>query len=84
MTPITILGLAAAFCTTFAFLPQAIKVIRTRNTKDLSLSMYTIMTLGILLWLIYGVLSSDIPLIAANTITFIFSAIILGMKLRYK
>ena len=80
----TIIGLAAATCTTLAFLPQAIKVIKTRQTKDLSLVMYSIFTLGVLLWLAYGILVKDAPLIIANIITGILAAIILIMKIRYK
>ena len=80
----TLIGLAAATCTTLAFLPQAIKVIRTKQTKDLSLVMYTIFTLGVFLWLVYGILVRDAPLIIANIITLILAAIILNMKIRYK
>ena len=80
----TIVGLAAATCTTLAFLPQAIKVIRTKQTKDLSLVMYSVFTLGVFLWLMYGILVEDAPLIIANIITFILAATILIMKIRYK
>ena len=80
----TIVGLAAATCTTLAFLPQAIKVIRTKQTKDLSLVMYSVFTLGVFLWLMYGILVKDAPLIIANIITFILAATILFMKIRYK
>lgn len=80
----TIVGLAAATCTTFSFLPQAVKVIRTKQTKDLSLVMYSVFTLGVFLWLVYGILVKDAPLIIANVITFILAATILIMKIRYK
>lgn len=80
----TIIGLAAAACTTFSFLPQAIKVIKTKQTKDLSLVMYSVLTIGLFLWFTYGILVKDIPVIIANLITFIFAAIILTMKIRYK
>ena len=80
----TIIGLAAATCTTLAFLPQAIKVVKTRQTKDLSLVMYSIFTLGVFLWLVYGILVKDAPLIIANIITGILAAIILIMKISYK
>lgn len=79
-----IIGLMAAACTTISFLPQAIKVIRTRNTKDLSLPMYVILTTGVFLWLVYGIFIVDWPIIVANSITIIFCLIILGMKLKYK
>tara|TARA_R110001583_G_scaffold61034_3_gene180897 strand:- start:2371 stop:2625 length:255 start_codon:yes stop_codon:yes gene_type:complete len=84
MNIITIIGLFAAACTTFSFLPQALKVIKTKHTKDLSLGMYSIFTLGVLLWLIYGLLVKDLPLIIANIITLVFAATILIMKIRYK
>ena len=80
----TIIGLMAAACTTISFLPQAIKIIRTKHTKDLSLGMYTIFTTGILLWLIYGILVRDLPIIAANVITLILTFTILVLKIRYK
>ncbi len=81
---VSLLGLIAAFCTTFAFVPQALRIIKTRHTKDLSLGMYIIFSLGVLLWLIYGFLQMDIPIMIANFVTFIFSFTILLMKLKYK
>ena len=84
MNVYTIVGLAAATCTTLAFLPQAIKVIRTKQTKSLSLVMYSVFTLGVFLWLMYGILVKDAPLIIANIITFILAGTILIMKIRYK
>ena len=84
MNWITWLGLVAAICTTTSFLPQAIRIIRTRHTKDLSLWMYLILTIGSFLWFTYGILLNDIPLIAANGITFLLTATILVLKLKYK
>ena len=84
MELITIIGLIAAACTTFAYIPQAIKTIKTKDTKSLSLLMYWIMTVGIVLWLSYGVLKNDLPIIIANTITLLFSGIILILKIKYK
>ena len=66
-----------------AFVPQAIKVIRTRNTAGLSLSMYVCFTIGVSLWLVYGCLLGDTAIIIANTITIVFAAIILALKLLY-
>jgi MtN3 and saliva related transmembrane protein len=83
MTPITLVGLAAAFCTTVAFLPQVIQTWRTRSTKDLSLAMFLVFTTGIFLWLVYGLVLRDIPLIAANGTTFVLSGTILYFKLRH-
>jgi len=81
---ITLIGLLAAACTTFSFLPQAIKTIRTKDTQSISLSMYALFTLGTLFWLIYGVFTSNLPVYLANGITLIFALIILGYKVRYK
>jgi MtN3 and saliva related transmembrane protein len=81
--PITLIGLAAAFCTTIAFLPQVIQTWRTRATKDLSLPMFSIFTTGIALWLAYGLFVHDIPLIAANGVTLVLSGTILYFKLRH-
>jgi MtN3 and saliva related transmembrane protein len=80
---ITLVGLAAAFCTTVAFLPQVIQTWRTRSTKDISLTMFLVFTTGIFLWLVYGVIIHDAPLIAANGITFVLSGTILYFKLRH-
>lgn len=84
MNWVTIIGLIAATHTTIAFLPQAIKSIKTKQTKDLSLAMYTMLTIGVFLWLVYGLLTRDLPIIAANTITFLFSVAILILKIKYK
>jgi MtN3 and saliva related transmembrane protein len=78
-----IVGLVAAFLTTAAFLPQVIHTIRTRSTHDISLRMYSLYTVGIFLWLIYGLLLRDVPLIASNAVTVVLSGTILGLKLRH-
>ena len=75
------IGFFAAFCTTIAFLPQAIKVYKTKSTKDISLYMFLIFTLGVLSWLIYGIAISDLPIILANAITLVLSFFILIYKL---
>ena len=77
-------GFFAAFCTTIAFLPQAIKVYKTKSTKDISLLMFIIFTVGVASWLAYGVYLNDLPLIIANTITLILSLFILFYKIKYK
>ncbi len=78
------IGWIAAVLTTFSFLPQAIKTVRDKNTSGISLSMYSMFTSGVLLWLIYGVMIKDIPIITANFVTFIFAFIVLMMKVKYK
>ena len=69
-------------CTTIAFLPQVIHTIRYKNTDGISLNMYLILVAGLLLWLSYGVFKEDAPIIAANSVTLIFSSVILFMKIR--
>ena len=80
---IKLIGFAAATCTTVAYAPQAIKVCKTRSTGDISLGMFLVMVLGLALWLIYGLLSGDAPLVAANAVTMVLAGGILVMKLRY-
>lgn len=80
----TIIGLTAGFCTTVAFLPQAIKTWKTKSAKDLSLGMYSIFCTGIILWLIYGFLINDIPVILTNVASMILATSILYFKLSYK
>jgi len=80
---IELIGSAAAVITTLCWVPQALKVIRTRETRSLSLVMYLMLAIGVTLWLAYGVLIASWPLIVANSVTIFLVAIILGMKLRY-
>lgn len=76
-----ILGYCAAVLTTASFLPQAMMTLKTKDTQSLSLSMYLSFTLGVLLWLIYGIQKNDNALIYANSITLLLSASILGVKI---
>lgn len=78
----TTFGYLAAFCTTASFLPQVIKVFKTKHTKDISLGMFMLMTAGVSFWLIYGLLISSPPIIMANTVTVVLSFYILFMKVR--
>ncbi len=84
MTAIMILGLVAAGLTTVAFIPQVHKTWKTKSAKDLSLGMYLIFTGGVILWLIYGILKEDIPIIAANVVTLSLTLILLYFKIFYK
>ena len=77
-------GYVAAMLTTLAFVPQALKTIRSRDTRGLSLGMYVVFTIGVGFWLAYGIALASWPMIVSNIITFVLSATILGMKLRYK
>jgi MtN3 and saliva related transmembrane protein len=69
--------------TTFAFLPQSIKSIKSRHTKDFSLSMLIMLEIGLITWLIYGILIRSIPVISANTISIVFMTILLYLKIKY-
>ena len=82
MTGITLLGLAAAACTTASFIPQVVKAWRSGSPADLSLGMYVLITLGIGLWLVYGLLVRDLPIIAANAVTLVLVASLLVHILR--
>ena len=83
MDIITMMGYVAGACTTSAFLPQAIKILKTKHTKDLSLGMYAILTTGVLLWCVYAVINQDWPLALANTVTLFLAGWILLLKIRY-
>jgi MtN3 and saliva related transmembrane protein len=76
------LGYAAATLTTSAFIPQVWLTWVTRDTSGISLGMYVVFTLGIALWLAYGIATGDWPIIIANAITLALAATILVMKLR--
>ncbi|MBR9912253.1 MAG: glutathione synthetase [Gammaproteobacteria bacterium] len=76
-------GLVAGFCTTLSFLPQALQVIKTRNTTSISLMMYVVFVTGVTLWIIYGVLISSLPLLMWNFFTLLLAGTILRLKLRY-
>jgi MtN3 and saliva related transmembrane protein len=79
----TIIGSVAAFFTTIAYIPQAIKVHKTRHTRDLSIWMLGILTSGIFLWTIYGFLMRDNILIFANALSCVISSYILVMKAKH-
>lgn len=76
------LGYFAAVCTTVAYIPQVVKVYKTKSTNDISLGMFSLMTLGIFCWMIYGFLIDALPVILANLITLFLSSYIFIMKLK--
>jgi MtN3 and saliva related transmembrane protein len=80
MNIVDYVGSFAATCTTVAFIPQAIQSYRTRDLSGISLPMYSIFTAGVTLWLVYGLLKQDWPIIIANVITVALSAMILILK----
>lgn len=84
MSWITILGLFAAACTTLSFLPQVVKIIKTKETGDISLMMYVFLECGLFLWLIYGIMIKSFPLILANGVALVLSTITLILKIKYE
>ena len=83
MTASDWLGSFAGFCTTMAFLPQVLKVWKTRSARDVSLGMYAVFTIGVLCWLAYGWLLMIWPIIIANIVTLVLVALVIAMKLRW-
>ncbi|NLE00027.1 MAG: SemiSWEET transporter [Fibrobacter sp.] len=84
MNIINLIGLMAGTLTTISFLPQVIRICKTRSTRDISLSMFLLFTMGVLLWLIYGVWLVQWPIIIPNIITLILALIIIYFKIVYK
>jgi MtN3 and saliva related transmembrane protein len=86
MTPVPaveLLGFIAAFCTTAAFVPQLVRVLRLRSARDVSLPTFVMFSVGVFLWLLYGFYIGSKPVIASNGVTLVLSVSILIMKLRY-
>ena len=84
MNWIETIGYVAAISTTISFIPQAMKTIQTKDTSGISLGMYVVFTFGVLMWLLYGCLSINYPIIADNVITLFLAVTILIYKLKYK
>jgi MtN3 and saliva related transmembrane protein len=82
-THATLVGSVAAILTTIAFIPQVIKVWKTRSARDVSLGMYALFTTGVALWLAYGLMIGSGPVIVANAMTLLLAGAVLVMKLRF-
>jgi len=76
-------GYAAAFCTTSAYVPQVLRVWRTRSTHDISLRMFLVLVTGLCLWLTYGIWRGEVPIMIANGLTLVLASTILFFKLRH-
>lgn len=77
------IGAAAAILTTICWLPQAIRVVRYKDTRAISLTTNIVFTIGITLWMIYGIVLDNWPLIIANAISIVFTSVIIAMKLKH-
>lgn len=84
MSAVTMLGLSAAACTTLAFLPQVVRNWRTRSVDDLSFGTFGLFSIGIVLWLAYGLVIGDVPLIVANVVTLLLTLANLAQMVWYR
>ena len=84
MDGVTLLGMTAGTLTTFALLPQVVRIVRTRSADDVSTWTFAVMAVGILLWTAYGALLGSLPVVIFNSITFVLALVILGLKARYR
>ncbi|HON11468.1 MAG: SemiSWEET transporter [Fibrobacter sp.] len=79
-----LIGLMGGTLTTISFVPQVLRVWKTRSARDLSFTMFLLFAIGVLLWLIYGIILGEWPVILANSVTLVFAIIILIFKIKYK
>ncbi len=79
----TLLGFAAGICTTASFVPQVFKSWKTKETKDLSMAMLLLLVFGVALWLTYGILTKDMPILIANIVSFVLTLSLLTLKTRH-
>lgn len=78
------IGMVAAVLTSASFIPQAIQVIKTKDTSGISLIMYSMFVLGVVLWIIHGFIIKDAAVLFANIVTVVFASIVLVYKIKYK
>ena len=79
-----ILGIMAGTLTTISFIPQAVKIYKTKDAKNLSIATFCIFSCGVFLWLIYGIVTREWPIILANGVTLILILLIIVMKIKYR
>ena len=84
MDIINIIGMAAGTLTTASFVPQVIKIWKTRSSKDVSLGMFFVLATGVALWVVYGIMTSSLPVILANSVTLVLAVMIIALKIKYK
>lgn len=77
------LGMIAGTLTTIAFIPQVVKTWRTKSTHDISYGMFVLFSIGLLTWLVYGLMIDSLPIIISNVVTLVLALVILGLKFRY-
>jgi MtN3 and saliva related transmembrane protein len=79
----TIVGLVAGLLTSLAAIPQVVKTLKSRHVRDISIWQPLLITIGVALWMIYGILIKDLPLIIANITPLICNALLTGLKIHY-
>lgn len=84
MSGIEIMGIIAGGLTTTSLVPQVIKTYKSRSAEDLSLGMFSLFSLGVLLWLVYGTINKDLPIILANGFTLVLALTLLFFKFRFR
>ena len=77
------IGFAAAFCTTAAFVPQLVRILKLRSAREISLPTFLLFSVGVFLWLVYGIYTHSRPVIASNLVTLVLSLSILFLKLKF-
>ena len=80
---VELIGFLAAICTTGAFVPQLVRVLRLRSARDISLPTFLLFSIGLILWTLYGIYIGSIPVITSNAITLLLSGTIVVLKIRY-
>lgn len=83
MDSTTLVGYFAGFLTTVAFVPQVLKTWKSKSASDLSVGMFSVFSVGVLCWLIYGILLAEVPMILWNAVTLILALALLVMKLKF-
>lgn len=81
MTLVDVIGSVSGVLTTLAFVPQAVKTLRTRQTRDISTAMWLLFCIGVVGWLVYGILLAAMPIILANGVTLVLASLVLMVKL---
>ena len=83
MDTTTLLGLVAGFLTTIAFVPQVTKIWKEKSARDVSLPTFLAFSLGVALWMVYGIIKQEPPIVLWNAVTLVLSGAIVAMKLKY-
>ena len=78
-----ILGLVAGFLTTVAFIPQVLKIWKSRSAKDVSLRTYLAFAAGVALWMVFGILKGEVPIVLWNAVTLVLAGAIVAMKIKF-